>query len=154
MTDRTAWCRTERICIYLCLMTGKEKGKGKRHDSWRYNNGWRPCVCVYYMLLTFFEVEHMRQVHPWQTMMTSEEVPLLWALKFSLSARILQETMSTRSQLCVCGCVCAVVSVYVLLLTALCWEGNVICALVTAFSVNVLKRRESPNSPWHESCSS
>lgn len=81
-----------------------EKEKGKRRDWWRYNNGQQPCVCLYYVLLTFVEVERIRQVHPWQTLMTSGEVPLLRAPKFSLSARILQETMSKLSQLCVCVC--------------------------------------------------
>lgn len=90
--------------IKSCVMTGKEKGKGKSHDWWSYNNGHRPCVSLCYVFLTFTEAERMRQVHPRQTLMTSEEVPLLGAPKFRpFSARILQETARELSQLCVHG---------------------------------------------------
>lgn len=94
-------------------MTGKEKGKGKRSDRWRYNNGHRPRVYLCCVLLTFTEVEHTRQVHPWQTPMTSEEVPLLGAAKIhhSLLTSCRKHRANTPNSMCVYVCVSGCLSV-------------------------------------------
>lgn len=61
-------------------MTRKEKGKGKKKKVQQ----WLSALCAS-VFLTFAEIEHIRQVHPWQTLMTSEEVPLLEAAKICYS---------------------------------------------------------------------
>lgn len=58
----------------------KGKGIGKKESTTMAIG--LVCVSVF---LTFAEVEHIGQVHPWQTLMTSEEVPLLAAAKICLS---------------------------------------------------------------------
>ena len=106
----------------------KGKGKGKKTSL----VGQWPSALRVSVLLTFTEAEHTRQVHPRQTLTTSEEVPLLRPPKFYRSL-----LASCRKQQCQL-CVCVVVSVYVLFAATLCWRVNFICALVTAFSVNIL----------------
>lgn len=66
-------------------------------------------ACLCYVLLSFSEVEHMRQVHPWQTLMTSGKVPLLGAPKFChtlLHPAGNTERMLPSERVCVCACGC------------------------------------------------
>lgn len=94
--DQMQKCRKKKKQISLCLITGKEKGKRQ------YNNSHRPCVFLCYVLLTFTEVEHMRQVHPRQTLMTSEEVSLLRPPKFCHSLLASCRKQRENGPLCVC----------------------------------------------------
>lgn len=48
----------------------------------------------------------MRQVHPWQTLMTSEEVPLLRAPKFHSLLHPAGNSEQTVPAVCVCVCGC------------------------------------------------
>lgn len=59
-------------------------------------------ACLYSVLLTFVEGECMRQVHPWQTLMTSEEVPLLRAPKFHSLLHPAGNSEQTVPAVCVC----------------------------------------------------
>lgn len=82
----------------------KGKGKGKKMIGGDTTMA-GVLACLYNVWISFIEGESVRQVHPWQMLMTSEEVPLLGALKFfaTLSC-ILQQIMSKWSQLSVCVC--------------------------------------------------
>lgn len=59
---------------------------------------------LFYVFLTFTEVELMRQVYPWQTLMTSEEVPLLEGQKIwhSLLTSCRKQQAKCHNGVCVC----------------------------------------------------
>lgn len=59
----------------MCPTTRKEKGK----QVFGGDTIASALACVQYVFSTFTEVERVRQVHPRQPLMTSEEVPLLGA---------------------------------------------------------------------------
>lgn len=87
-------------------MTGK--GKGKTGVGWRYNS--QHCRLCAICFLTFTEDERMRQVHPWQPLMTSEEVPFLRAPQFAHCLSILQERVCNAFCACVLVAVCLFIS--------------------------------------------
>jgi len=132
--DQMQKCRIKRKHLFVSNHW-KGKGKGKIRDHTTMAIG---LVCFCCVLLTFTEVEHTRQVHPRQLPLTSEEVPLLRppTLCHTLLASCRKQRESGPS--CVRVCLCVLVSLYVPFSTTLSWRGNVICALVTAFSVNIL----------------
>lgn len=86
--------------VYLCLMTERKRGK----DDTTIASG---LACLHYVSLTFGEGECMRQVHPRQTVMTSEEVPLLGAATLPSFLHPAGNSEPTIAAVCVCACLCA-----------------------------------------------
>lgn len=119
-------------------MTQKEKGKEKKR---RYNNGRRPCV------LLCFE----------PSLRLSTLGRCILGKRWWHQRKFLSSRLQRFATLCSHPAGnskhspnCAAVSVYILFPKTLCWRGNFIRALVTAFSVNALKKWESSNSLWHK----